>query len=765
MKITSLLRLPLLSLVVASLFVPMTPSASAATFTWDASGGAPLNDGAGTWNSSGGTNWFNGSTFGAWGNTTADTAVFGAANGAAGTISLGGTITGNSIVFNPPGSGSYTLSGGTISLGGTNPAITVQSGVSATSSSVFTGSAGIFKLGRGTLTLNNSSANTISGGGVNASFGTLVLDFSNMSTDMTPAAQPLNFSGGTIVIKGNPTGATSQTFAGNINMSSLASVSNITLNNNGGSGTTVVFNGTSGLNRIGGTVLNVDVSAGGTISTPSFPAGTQTVATFRDSTDIGFAAFTGAGGQMVRAATTPLLSNSNSTTDFITSGSLTMAGGSRALGSLILDGNAGSGSLDLVSGTTTLNRKAILLRGNNNYSISNGSLNSGSGSELIFHTMGTGTLTLNTPVLAASANQIIKNGPGTLSIPGANTHTGTTFLHQGTLAVGSNTSLGTGGVTVGGDSTLRTDSSVTLANNIAITGPVSGSRIGDRTLTVHTNGNQATASGVISGGGNLAKTGAGSLTLTNTNTYTGSTTVSGGKLIVNGAGSINGTSGISVGTNGTFVYSSSVSLTKAVTFQSSTSKLGGTSWSGTLSGLKVGTASGSNLQTISPGNSPGDANTANQTWADGGHYEFEINNVSGTPGTNWDHVTVTSALTLDSSLSTGTFTIDLVSLDGSNNPAALSGWNPNASSSWEIASYGSLAGLSFNSNLFTVDTSIFDDTNTINGTFSITNGSGSIILNYTAVPEPSPLVLWLIGITGLVLITRRSHGDRSQTRL
>ena len=53
--------------------------------------------------------------------------------------------------------------------------------------------------------------------------------------------------------------------------------------------------------------------------------------------------------------------------------------------------------------------------------------------------------------------------------------------------------------------------------------------------TFDTNGNSATLSGVISGPGALTKIGAGILTLSGANAYTGSTTVNAGALIVNGS--------------------------------------------------------------------------------------------------------------------------------------------------------------------------------------------------------------------------------------
>jgi fibronectin-binding autotransporter adhesin len=124
----------------------------AAVFNWDASGTDPLDDGGGTWAATVGTNWYNNSSlnYGAWSNTSADEAVFGANNGAAGTIAVTGTVIANKLTFNAAGSGTYTVSGGTaISLGGTTPTITVKA--DAAIGSVLAGSAGMIKNGSGTL--------------------------------------------------------------------------------------------------------------------------------------------------------------------------------------------------------------------------------------------------------------------------------------------------------------------------------------------------------------------------------------------------------------------------------------------------------------------------------------------------------------------------------------------------------------------------------------------------------------------------------------
>ena len=62
------MKITLSSLSLAA-FVAAVAPLSAASYTWDASGGTPLNDGGGTWNATGGTNWFDGTSYGAWGNS------------------------------------------------------------------------------------------------------------------------------------------------------------------------------------------------------------------------------------------------------------------------------------------------------------------------------------------------------------------------------------------------------------------------------------------------------------------------------------------------------------------------------------------------------------------------------------------------------------------------------------------------------------------------------------------------------------------------
>src|SRR5262249_32221427 len=86
--------------------------AAAATYTWNANtSGTPV-DGSGTWSTSN-ANWWNSSDVN-WINGSA--AVIGAGNGAAGTVTVSGSVTASQIAFKAPGSGSYTLGSGTVGM-------------------------------------------------------------------------------------------------------------------------------------------------------------------------------------------------------------------------------------------------------------------------------------------------------------------------------------------------------------------------------------------------------------------------------------------------------------------------------------------------------------------------------------------------------------------------------------------------------------------------------------------------------------------------
>lgn len=130
-----------------------------------------------------------------------------------------------------------------------------------------------------------------------------------------------------------------------------------------------------------------------------------------------------------------------------------------------------------------------------------------------------------------------KTGNGTLTLSGTNTYTGTTTISDGTLALaGGSAIVDTGAVTVAAGAALQVDANETV-------GSVSGAGgvTLNATLTTGGAGTNDTISGVISGAGGLVKEGAGTLTLTRNNTYTGATDVNAGTLALTGGGRLGST--------------------------------------------------------------------------------------------------------------------------------------------------------------------------------------------------------------------------------
>jgi autotransporter-associated beta strand protein len=177
--------------------------------------------------------------------------------------------------------------------------------------------------------------------------------------------------------------------------------------------------------------------------------------------------------------------------------------------------------------------------------------------------------------LTSPGGSLTKLGTGTLILTEANTYTGPTTISGGTLSVGSGSatgSLASGSIANAGALVVNRSGTLTIAGAITGTGSLAHVGTGTTTLTgpntytgtttisagrligsttslpgpITNNAAvefvQATTgifASVISGTGSVTKSGAGTLTLTEANTYTGPTTISGGTLSV-GSGSATG---------------------------------------------------------------------------------------------------------------------------------------------------------------------------------------------------------------------------------
>ncbi|MDY0250041.1 MAG: autotransporter domain-containing protein [Pseudomonas sp.] len=154
--------------------------------------------------------------------------------------------------------------------------------------------------------------------------------------------------------------------------------------------------------------------------------------------------------------------------------------------------------------------------------------------------LGSNTLTVDPPSLTggtfsgviSGTGGLIKSGGGTQVLTGANTYTGTTTLEAGGLTLSGGSAIANTGAVVVNGGVLALTHSETIGALSGIGGTV---ELGSNSLTMQANSGSTAYAGVISGTGDISKTGASTLALSGINTYSGATLVNGGLLTVNGS--------------------------------------------------------------------------------------------------------------------------------------------------------------------------------------------------------------------------------------
>lgn len=169
--------------------------------------------------------------------------------------------------------------------------------------------------------------------------------------------------------------------------------------------------------------------------------------------------------------------------------------------------------------------------------IFNGSIDTGTGAHLVA-IGGTQSTTFNNVV--SGTGGLAKDDMGVLTLNAANTYTGKTWIHGGTLLVGNGSLPATTEVIFDTTQTAVLDlagHNQTVAGLRSAYGGTGTIALGSGTLTVGLTSSN-TFAGSINGSGGLTTTGTQLLNLTGTNSYTGATTLSGGTVRIGSAGAL-----------------------------------------------------------------------------------------------------------------------------------------------------------------------------------------------------------------------------------
>jgi autotransporter-associated beta strand protein len=437
-------------------------------------------------------------------------------NGATNALTTISTNTVNNsgpIINNGPGTGTTTISA---NIGSNVTSVTENSFASAltlSGSNAFAG--GLFvnqgtvslsnnstAAGTGTITLGSSgSANaTVAFGGftftnniilASGSTGTLIL--SSSGTNVTLSGT-LNLNGDNLTVASAGTNATGKTVSGTVTGSGNINVVN--------TGNTYASNGTNGpayTNFTGtvnntGTIFNTGNGNGSTTINGSIGSGVQAIV--ENSVASG-----------VNAPSNLTLSGNDTAFD----GNIYLTAGYLSLGSATALG--GNGSATGVGGTLTIAANTLLNASSSttittvNAEVWNGSFSTlaNTGNTL---NMGAGTITL-------------ANGPMTLTVNGS------TFTVGGTITDSASGNNAVFDITKAGAGTFAVGEGIALTANQTV-----NVLYGNENLT-----------GVVSGGFGLTSNGAGTLTLSGSNTFTGVLTIKGGSTLAVGSMTNGGTAG------------------------------------------------------------------------------------------------------------------------------------------------------------------------------------------------------------------------------
>jgi fibronectin-binding autotransporter adhesin len=465
------------------------------------------------------------------------------------------------------GSGNVSLGSSTLTLGGDHS--------NTTYAGVISGAGSIRKTGAGTFTL--LGANTYLGGtilsqgaidlGANATLGASALTCQNVATLAleagASASNPINLSGANTINVSSGTGTLSGVISGTGSLTKQGSGALILSGSNTYGGTTT----------IGGGVLRVSAdTALGTASAPLVLAGgvlhygasfslngarTITTSSPQSGIDTNGLVITlanpisGTGGIIKSGTGTLILSGANtySGPSLVNTGTLKTAGAAPALSPSSAMNLASGVVLDVSSSSQTV----ASLSGSGNVSLGSSTL-----------TLGGDHSNTTYAGVISGAGSITKTGAGTFTLLGANTYLGGTILSQGAIDLGANATLGASALACQNAATLVLEAGASASNPILLSGA----------NTINVSSGTGALSGVISGTGSLTKGGSGTLILSGSNTYEGTTTIDAGTLRVSADVALGTASAPLTLAGGVLQYGASFSLSAARTITTSSPQSG-----------------------------------------------------------------------------------------------------------------------------------------------------------------------------------------------
>jgi fibronectin-binding autotransporter adhesin len=452
--------------------------------------------------------------------------------------------------------GATTVSGGTLALAN-GASIAGSSGVTITDAATFditasagatikslnsTSSAAKVVLGARALTVNNATANTfagvISGTGAltKSGAGTLTLSGANTYTGQT------TISAGTLEVTGS------------IAKTSITNNANLIFNTSTTQTVAGTITGTGNLTKNGSGTL--------TFSGTSTFTGTLTISSgtvlFPDTVQIGYS----------ENKAGPIVNNGELIFDGFHETCSTISG----TGNLTVSGN---NRLVLrrpttYTGATMAGGTGLLLMDTATIASSSG-LTLGDNAEFNIAFISASSATIQSLNSAYSTAKVTMDNGNQKTLIVANE---TDNFFAGSIHLTGFTKSGAGTLTIG--NTFVTNTATISAGTLELKG--SGSQSGTITNSselIFNSSSAQTRSGVISGTGNLTKSGSDILTFSAANTYTGSTTVNGGTLKLSTAGTIATSSGLTLANSGTFDITSTNSgaTIKSLNSTSSTSSV------------------------------------------------------------------------------------------------------------------------------------------------------------------------------------------------